>query len=427
MSMKKTIILISLLTLCAVSLLAMAIIGYADWQVISTPGNPASGYIRTWADSSSGLVKCITSAGADCYFSVSVPASATALASNASSQIIAAMYQGNGAKVQLSTGSTSANDCVKFDANGNVVDSGSACSSGGSGTTIWTGTASPNGGLVSPTNMTANKAPSPYVASGSSFAGSGYEYSQSFAPAATTEWLSNATNTGFLQIDLGAGNASTCGTYAIYVNVTSNGQFPKNWTFQGSNDNSTWTTLDTETGVTTWTQTTTYTFACTTSSTYRYFRINVTLNNGSSYVGLGKVFINARQFTSGVAGDFYYQTSTGQFYGPRPSGGSPVWPLASVFQVGGVVSTGARFTASGCSVTNLVGGSSAGSFSSGTSGTCTPVITMGIGAPNGWACAVNDLTTPADVIHQTATTANTATFSGTTVSADVIAFHCIGY
>jgi len=35
--------------------------------------------------------------------------------------------QGNGVKTQLSTGSTTTNNCVKFDANGNTVDAGSAC------------------------------------------------------------------------------------------------------------------------------------------------------------------------------------------------------------------------------------------------------------------------------------------------------------
>lgn len=39
--------------------------------------------------------------------------------------------QGNGAKVQLSTGTTTTNDCVEFDANGNTVDAGAACGSGG--------------------------------------------------------------------------------------------------------------------------------------------------------------------------------------------------------------------------------------------------------------------------------------------------------
>jgi hypothetical protein len=39
--------------------------------------------------------------------------------------------QGNGTKFQLSTGTTTTNDCVKFDVNGNTVDAGAACGSGG--------------------------------------------------------------------------------------------------------------------------------------------------------------------------------------------------------------------------------------------------------------------------------------------------------
>lgn len=42
--------------------------------------------------------------------------------------------QGNGTKVQLSTGATVTNDCVKFDANGNTVDAGAGCGGGGSAT-----------------------------------------------------------------------------------------------------------------------------------------------------------------------------------------------------------------------------------------------------------------------------------------------------
>lgn len=46
-----------------------------------------------------------------------------------------ATVQGNGAKVQLSTGSTTTGDCVEFDANGNTVDAGAACGSGSGGVT----------------------------------------------------------------------------------------------------------------------------------------------------------------------------------------------------------------------------------------------------------------------------------------------------
>ena len=68
-----------------------------------------------------------------------VPASATALASNASKQLVSATYQGNGAKVQLSTGTTITSDCVKFDANGNTIDAGAACGSGGGALSVQSG------------------------------------------------------------------------------------------------------------------------------------------------------------------------------------------------------------------------------------------------------------------------------------------------
>jgi hypothetical protein len=90
---------------------------------------------------------------------------------------------------------------------------------------------------------------------------------------------------------------------------------------------------------------------------------------------------------------------------------------------------GTTFTASGCSTTSLVGGATGGSFVSGVSGTCTPTITMGNNqtAKHGWACWPNDLTTPADVLHEIASDSTTVTFSGTTVSGDLISFGCLAY
>ena len=56
-----------------------------------------------------------------------VPTSATAIATNASKQLVAASTQGNGSLVQLSTGTPISGNCVKFDANGNTVDGGAPC------------------------------------------------------------------------------------------------------------------------------------------------------------------------------------------------------------------------------------------------------------------------------------------------------------
>jgi hypothetical protein len=99
--------------------------------------------------------------------------------------------------------------------------------------------------------------------------------------------------------------------------------------------------------------------------------------------------------------------------------------LSSRFQV-----NGSTFTASGCSNTTLVGGATAGTFHSGTSGTCTVTITMGASqsATNGWSCWAHDETTPADAYGQTTGgSITTAVFTGTTVSGDVIVWGCLGY
>lgn len=48
--------------------------------------------------------------------------------------------QGNGSKVQLSTGSTTLNNCGKYDTNGNIIDAGAPCGTGaGSVTSVATG------------------------------------------------------------------------------------------------------------------------------------------------------------------------------------------------------------------------------------------------------------------------------------------------
>ena len=46
------------------------------------------------------------------------------------SQIAPSALQGNGSKIQLFSGTAAANDCAKFDANGNLVSAGAACGTG---------------------------------------------------------------------------------------------------------------------------------------------------------------------------------------------------------------------------------------------------------------------------------------------------------
>lgn len=69
----------------------------------------------------------------------SVTASAPLASSGGTTPNISATYQGNGGKIQQSSGSTTTNDCVKFDASGNTVDAGAACGSGSSAYSQITG------------------------------------------------------------------------------------------------------------------------------------------------------------------------------------------------------------------------------------------------------------------------------------------------
>ena len=57
-------ILLILILLIAPVLSAVAVLGYQDIQLISTPGNPASGYVRFFGSGSA--LGCLTSSGGNC-------------------------------------------------------------------------------------------------------------------------------------------------------------------------------------------------------------------------------------------------------------------------------------------------------------------------------------------------------------------------
>ena len=96
--------------------------------------------------------------------------------------------------------------------------------------------------------------------------------------------------TGWVGQDFGSGNAKAINGYRILYNQATNAYAPKDWTIEASNTGAfsgEEVTLDTRTGETTWTQATSsnygsawneYTF--TNSTAYRYWRINITANNG---------------------------------------------------------------------------------------------------------------------------------------------------
>ncbi len=82
---------------------------------------------------------------------------------------------------------------------------------------------------------------------------------------------------------------------------------------------------------------------------------------------------------------------------------------------------------SGCGSLSTASTVLSGIITSGTTGSCTPVITFSLArAANGWNCSISNRTT-ANLIRQTASATSGATFTGTTVSGDVLSYACTAY
>jgi hypothetical protein len=94
-----------------------------------------------------------------------------------------------------------------------------------------------------------------------------------------SQWFYTGT-TGWLQYDLGANNAKVVNRYSVTEAITIAERDPKDWQFQGSQDGTNWTTLDSQTN-----QSFAYLYQrkdydISNTTAYRYYRLNVTANNG---------------------------------------------------------------------------------------------------------------------------------------------------
>lgn len=85
----------------------------------------------------------------------------------------------------------------------------------------------------------------------------------------------------WLKYDLGSGNSATAERYTIEA-TTNNSRTPSDWTFEGSNNDSDWDTLDSQSGITSWGVSEKKTFDFTNSTAYRYYRLSITADNGAN-------------------------------------------------------------------------------------------------------------------------------------------------
>jgi len=143
---------------------------------------------------------------------------------------------------------------------------------------------------ILPHNLASNSSNSPIVVSASSIWSGTFDAWYVLNGSSSGYWVSSSTSSGWWKIDFGAGTTWTVISYEIAMNNEPN-RAPKNWTFEGSNDNTNWTVLDTVTNQTSWRGYETRGYTCDDISTaYRYFRFNISANNGDAALALGEVY-----------------------------------------------------------------------------------------------------------------------------------------
>jgi hypothetical protein len=140
--------------------------------------------------------------------------------------------------------------------------------------------------------MTSNVLPSPYVASASSEYNSTYYAYKAFDGNTTNEWASvgSPTYPQWLKIDLNV--AKAVNRYSVCGASDGSSYSPRDWIFQGSNDNTGWNSLSTIVSQTSWGASETKTFACSdTTTAYRYFRLYISANNSGSSVEVSELYL----------------------------------------------------------------------------------------------------------------------------------------
>jgi hypothetical protein len=130
-----------------------------------------------------------------------------------------------------------------------------------------------NLGAMSIPQMSSNTTPSGAAAASSENTGTGRFAWTAFDRNTGNFWQSVPANTGWLSYQFPTGKIIK--RYGFFT-WTTNGQNPRTWTFEGSNDGSSWTTLDTQTNFVT-TVSTFHSFDISSNTTsYTYYRINIT-------------------------------------------------------------------------------------------------------------------------------------------------------
>lgn len=113
-----------------------------------------------------------------------------------------------------------------------------------------------------------------------------------------TGWAST-TLPAWWEANCGAGSKYKVTGYSLAATHTNLTATPKAWTFEGSNDHSSWTVLNTQTNQTGWAAGDLRVYAVTGAAAYQYLRVNVSAVNGGSTVHIGEVSLIGTRAAAG--------------------------------------------------------------------------------------------------------------------------------
>ncbi|MEO7934388.1 MAG: alginate lyase family protein [Chthoniobacterales bacterium] len=116
--------------------------------------------------------------------------------------------------------------------------------------------------------------------------------------SATTWFAGDSGGAGALRYDFGNGRAPAIKHYSITSARDKPERDPKDWLFQGSNDGTSWTTLDTQSGQTFPLRCYEMEYALAKPIAYRYFRLNITANNGDNDLQIADIKLLSDESTS---------------------------------------------------------------------------------------------------------------------------------
>lgn len=181
--------------------------------------------------------------------------------------------------------------------------------------------------------MTSDTAPSPNVVSASSNL-SNYPPYGAFTHTANSAvgqvWVTDTDiTTGWIKFDFGVGNTHRVIKYTVSAYDGANiARSPKTWTLQGSNNDSDWDVLDTQTNVAAWIDLEMRTYSFSNTTAYRYYKMDFTANQGgTTYLIIGEIeFMAATGWTGKING----------VTNPAKINGIPV---ANIAKVNGVASS----------------------------------------------------------------------------------------